>query len=68
MTRRIVCRCIAGAHGPSCPMLDYDPVGCETCGRELHERDNIIGRWCDDVCADGGPKARREHERQEGAE
>lgn len=25
---------------------------CETCGRELLDDDNIIGRWCDDVCAD----------------
>lgn len=32
---------------------------CETCGAKLHETDNIVGRWCDDVCADGGPRERR---------
>ena len=25
---------------------------CEVCGVELHEEDNIEGRWCDSDCAD----------------
>ena len=27
---------------------------CESCGQELHEIDNIIGRWCDPDCAEKG--------------
>jgi len=30
------------------------PDACETCGSPLDETDNVIGRWCDDVCADFG--------------
>jgi len=29
-------------------------VNCESCGAELHEIDNIIGRWCDPDCAEKG--------------
>lgn len=30
---------------------------CEYCGEELVDQDNIIGRWCDDICADASDEA-----------
>lgn len=30
----------------------YPPDRCETCDGELHEFDNIVGRWCDAACCE----------------